>query len=135
MKLEIPGTASDYVTEQGKDCLGKNYKANRAKIRDLVRIHGEAIRDVIADGSNVHTANLDFNDQIAAFIAELPVEAQSIFYDVLTEEINAQALSTKDKTNEINAKIAADAEFSNNVGLWIGAAILLVVVLFFFGVI
>ncbi|GAB7401371.1 hypothetical protein OUHCRE2_48300 [Enterobacter asburiae] len=131
MHIDIPGAINDYFTVSGSE--EKTYKSNRSRIRALVEIRDQKIQQVIADGGNIHTASLDLQDQVSDFFSEAPVEAQVVLFETLAEEMLASASAINDETTKLNAQVASSEATGHAIGQWIGAGILLVFLLFMFG--
>ncbi len=130
-KFVIPGNPSDYYVAIRDEHGIVKYSALRGKIRELVEIYNACIRDVINEGGNPHTANLDMNDVLEAFINKEPPEAQVAFYNMFTQEMDAATSTTIDKTNKLNEETAKNELNAMQLGQWIGAVVLFLIFLAF----
>lgn len=127
----IPGNPKDYYLALKNDSGIVEYSAIRLKVRQLVEIYNECINDVIASGGNPHTASLDLSDVLNNFMASEPLEAQTAFYTVYSQELNAATSATLDKTNKMIAETEKSEASSMQIGQWIGALVILLIVLAF----
>ena len=110
MEIDIPGNVDDYFSRIESEELGIQYKGNRSRIRAVVALRNAALQNVISSGGNIHTANLELNDQFSEFISTAPVLAQSEILNIFAEELMASAATMNDETIKINAATAAEEE-------------------------
>lgn len=121
----IPGSPEDYYLEFTNQDGTAHYSAVRAKIRFLAELHDQVIKNAVSSEGNAYTASLDFNDKLSEFIRSAPVEAQAVFYDVFTQEVQAITSKTNDETAKLISEADKTEATANAVGQWIGAAVLL----------
>lgn len=99
-EFSIQGRPEEYYVAASDDNGGVKYTAVRSKIRLLVESFSVHVNGVAASGGNPYTASLDLSDKIKDFISGEPAEAQLVFYDVYTLEMNAVTASTNDETKK-----------------------------------
>lgn len=104
--------------------LDKTIRLNRQAVRKVAERHSQLIREAQERGDNSHQVGLDNLDAIGERISDKPIEVQTIFWDMFTEELNAITHHLEDQTG----KLIADQEDMNRnaegVGAVIGAIIL-----------
>lgn len=122
----IPGSPEDYYLELTDQDGTIRYSGVRAKIRFLAELHDQVIKNTTNSEGNAYTASLDFNDKLAEFIRSAPVEAQVVFYDVFTQEVQAITSKTNDETAKLIGEADKTEATASAIGQWIGAAVLLV---------
>lgn len=131
-KIDIPGEPKDYYVALKNDDGNIEYSALRGKIRQLVEIHQLAVKKIVDDGGNSHTAVLDISDEIKDFISKEPVLAQTAFYETLTQEMEAKTATHYDEINKLNTIAGKKAESEMNlaaIASWVGAAIFFIVIM------
>ncbi|NIG74668.1 hypothetical protein F3J34_13820 [Klebsiella sp. Ap-873] len=124
----IPGNPTDYYVVLKNESGISEYSALRGKIRQLVEIYSECIRDVIASGGNRHTASLDYFDVFRDFLSNEPIEAQTVVFEVYAQETNAAASLSMDKASELHEEAAKKNDGAVMAGKFIGAIILIIVI-------
>ncbi len=127
----IPGSPKDYYVALKNDIGIVEYSALRGKVRQLVEIYSECIKEVIASGGNPHTASLDMSDVLNDFMAKEPPEAQTAFYTMYSQEMDAATSTTLDNTNKLITETAKSEANLMQIGQWIGALVIFLVVLAF----
>lgn len=127
----IPGSPKDYYVAINNDDGIVKYSAQRGKVRQLIGIYGDCIKEVIAAGGNPHTAALDMSDTLNDFMSKEPIEAQTSFYNMYAQEMDAATSTTVDNTNKLNADTAKSENNMMKIGQWVGALIVFLVFLAF----
>ncbi|MES4613000.1 hypothetical protein V2154_10490 [Ewingella sp. CoE-038-23] len=130
-KFIIPGNPTDYYVALKNDSGVTEFSALRGKIRKLVEVYSECIRDVISSGGNPHTASLDYSDVFKEFLSNEPIEAQAVVLEVYAQESEAAASTSMDKVDELYEEAAKRNDTASMFGKFIGAIILLIVVVAF----
>lgn len=130
-KFVIPGNPTDYYVVLRNDSGVTEFSALRGKIRKLVEVYSECIRDVISSGGNPHTASLDYSDVLKEFLSNEPIEAQAVVLEVYAQEAEAAASTSIDKVGELYEEAAKKNDSAAIVGQFIGAIILLIVIVAF----
>lgn len=100
-------------------------------MRHLVEVYCDCIKNMIADGGNPHTASLDMTDTLNEFMLNEPAEAQTAFYTMYSQEMNAATSATVDRTNQLNAETAKSEANLMQIGQWVGALIFMLIFLAF----
>jgi len=127
----IPGVPEDYYLALTRPDGTLYYSGVRSKIRELVRLQNDKMKLAIDAGGNAYTASLDFSDVINEFISGSPIGAQTAFYEVYAQEMDAETANIRDSTQKILEGTAQKEASAQNVGAWIGALIIFGLVLLF----
>lgn len=130
-KFIVPGNPKDYYVTNKKEDGGDEFKALRDKIRELVGVYNSCIRNVISEGGDPYTANLDMNDVLNDFISSEPLGAQTEFFNIFAQEMSAATSATIDRTNKIHEENAKRELSIMQAGQWVGAIIIAIIVLAF----
>ncbi|MDE9478427.1 hypothetical protein KKJ21_15035 [Xenorhabdus bovienii] len=130
----ILGEPTDYYNLFTKDDGSIHYQGNRTQIREMMKIRSELIDKCIANGDvdGISKISNDYSDAFEIFILNEPEEAKIAVYNMMAEEMNALADKLNRITDETYREIDEKNAFAENIGAWIGAAILFIFILFMF---
>ena len=130
-RLVIPGTAQDYYTVKENVDGGIKFKADRAKIRLLVDMMNNRLHNALNNGEDHYRISLDDNDVMREFFEGSPDDAYIEVLNTFTEEMEAIASATNDRTNKILAEADRIENENNNIGQVIGGIVGVIAFIFF----